>query len=87
MNRVTRYSKLSSFKRNSHAKSLIGVVQCRSTSDIDANYHMNKEYITACVDRGASLVCLPEYFAYMAHPAMPNSWNECIKGPTIQRYC
>jgi len=47
---------------------------------------MNKEYITECVDRGASLVCLPEYFAYMAHPAMPNAWNESLKGPTIQKY-
>lgn len=83
MNRVTRYSKLSSFRRNSHAKSLIGVVQCRSTADIEFNYEINKEYITECVERGASLVCLPEYFAYMAHPAMPNAWNESLKGPII----
>lgn len=39
-----------------------------------------------CVDRGASLVCLPEYFAYMNHPAIPNGWNEPIHGPTIQAY-
>lgn len=86
MNRVTRYTKLSSSVRMSHQKSLIGVVQCRSTADLKANYEMNRHYIMECVERGASLVCLPEYFAYIQHPAIPNSWNEPITGPTIAQY-
>ena len=53
MNRVTRYQKLSSITRKSHAKSLIGVVQVRSTSDVESNFEMNRNYIMECVDRGA----------------------------------
>ena len=37
MNRVTRYTTLSTTMRTSHAKSLIGVVQCRSTADLEDN--------------------------------------------------
>jgi predicted amidohydrolase len=48
-----------------------------------ANLEMNKHYIVECVDRGAKFVCLPEYFAYMNHPAIPNGWNESINGPLI----
>jgi predicted amidohydrolase len=87
MNRVTRYSGLSSSVRACHVKSLVGVVQCRATTDIEANYEQNKSYIQECVNRGASLVCLPEYFAYMNHPAVPNSWSEPLSGPTLVRYC
>ena len=39
-----------------------------------------------CVDRGASLVCLPEYFAYMMHPAIPHGFNEPLNGPVIDSY-
>ena len=87
MNRVTRYSRLSSTLRKSHDKSLVGVVQCRSTSDVEANYEINKHYIEECVERGASLVCLPEYFAYMNHPAIPSGWNQNLDGPTMKKYC
>ena len=45
MNRVTRYMKLSSSHRKSHAKSLIGVVQCRSTSDLEYNLPTIQIYI------------------------------------------
>mmetsp|Transcript_17807 Transcript_17807/g.30183 ORF Transcript_17807/g.30183 Transcript_17807/m.30183 type:complete len:109 (-) Transcript_17807:745-1071(-) len=86
MNRVTRYQKLSATTRKSTHKSLVGVVQCRSTSDIDYNLEMNRHYITECVNRGAQLVCLPEFFAYMSHPAIPNSWNEPLSGPVISEY-
>ena len=68
MNRVTRYSKLSSQIRKSNTKSLIGVVQCRSTAMRDENFEHNKFHIDECVKRGASLVCLPEYFACIDHP-------------------
>ena len=47
---------------------------------------MNKHYIMECVDRGASLVCLPEYFAYMMHPAIPHGFNEPLRGPVIDSY-
>ena len=47
---------------------------------------MNRHYIQESVIRGASLVCLPEYFAYMNHPAIPDSWNEPIWGPIIHKY-
>ena len=39
-----------------------------------------------CVDRGASLICLPEYFAYMMHPAIPHGFNEPLSGPVIDSY-
>lgn len=87
MNRVTRYQTLSSSIRKSHDKSLIGVVQCKTTSDFNANLEKNHYYITECVNRGASLVCLPEYFAYMNRdPGNKTGWSEPIWGPTINKY-
>mmetsp|Transcript_7985 Transcript_7985/g.12348 ORF Transcript_7985/g.12348 Transcript_7985/m.12348 type:complete len:136 (+) Transcript_7985:10-417(+) len=86
MNRVTRYQKLSSSIKKTHAKSLIGVVQCRSTSDLETNLEQNTHYILECIDRGASLICLPEYFAYMNHPAIPDGWHEPLTGQVIKHY-
>lgn len=86
MNRVTRYLKLSSQIRQSHAKSLIGVVQCRSTAILEDNFEQNKQYIAECANRGASLVCLPEYFACIDHPNVDSQWNEPIDGPQIEKY-
>ena len=83
MNRVTRYSKLSSKYKKTNNKSLIGVVQCRSTAIRDDNFESNKQNIEECVKRGASLVCLPEYFACIDHPYIDSQWNEPIFGPEI----
>lgn len=51
-----------------------------------ANFEINKHYIMECVDRGATLICLPEYFAYMMHPAIPHGFNEPLSGPVIDSY-
>ena len=86
MNRVTRYQSLSATVRKAHGSHLVGVVQCRSTSDIEANFEQNQEYINQCVDRGASIVCLPEFFAYMHHPGIPSSWSEPLNGKVMEAY-
>lgn len=88
MNRVTRYSKLSSSIRNTHAKSIIGVVQCNSGADRKANFEQNKFLVGECVSRGASLVCLPEYFAQVNPPQLPKhlQFHESLNGPTIMAY-
>ena len=49
MDRVTRYQRLSASIRRSHAKSVIGVVQARSTTDIKANLEKNEYHIQSCL--------------------------------------
>ena len=44
---------------------LVGVVQLCSTDDLQENLKRARELVSAAVDRGAELVCLPENFAFM----------------------
>lgn len=86
MNRVTIYKRLNATKRMNLHKAIVGVVQSRSTANREENFENNKRLIDDCVDKGASLVCLPECFAFMDHPQYPSEWSEPLDGPTIKKY-
>lgn len=43
---------------------MIGVVQFQATKDRESNFKKSSNYIKKAAERGATLVCLPEHFAY-----------------------
>ena len=65
INRIANYQKFFSTKKSKSTKgSVVGIIQAASTDNLDKNYQKFKVMVEECVDRGADMVCLPEYFAY-----------------------
>ena len=62
-------------------RSLVGIVQMRSTDDVRANYYRCSELIEQCVERGAQMICLPENFAYQSTAAKDSNMSEWHEDP------
>jgi predicted amidohydrolase len=56
----------------------VAVVQLCSTDDLQGNLEATRLYVAEAARRGASLVALPENFAYMRREGMP---FPCAQGP------
>jgi len=62
----------------------VGVVQMDTKANKEANFNKARELIEEGVDKGASLVGLPEYFNYIGPTQEEPAEAEMIPGPTTQ---
>jgi len=65
------------------ARVLVGVVQVCSSDDLESNLKRAREGVSAAVDRGAELVCLPENFAYMRREGSAFPCAQGLDGPIV----
>lgn len=64
LNRIANYQHSLSTKKNNF-KSIVGLVQFCASGDVEKNFEKCSRLIEECADKGAQMVCLPEYFACM----------------------
>ena len=66
INRLSNYQQFLSTKSSSSSlfKRTVGVVQFGATENRKINFEKSSYYIGESVKRGASMVCLPEHFAF-----------------------
>ncbi len=63
----------------------VGVVQMRSTDDLDANLDAAEALVREAASLGARWVALPENFAYLRREGTPFPCAQPIDGPIIER--
>ena len=64
LNRIANYQHSLSTKKNNF-KSIVGLVQFCASGNVQNNFETCSRLIEECADKGAQMVCLPEYFACM----------------------
>ena len=70
----------------SKSKNLIAVIQTCSSSNVEANFGKLSSQIKECASNGASLVCLPECFAFMGTGSKTVFKENVQNGEVIGKY-
>jgi len=67
-------------------KFLLAVAQMCSTNDIENNFRVVEQLCKEASQRGASVVCFPENFAFLGHFQDATRMAEPLTGPLFSRY-
>ena len=67
-------------------KTIVGVIQMCSKSDIIENVNAATKYVLECTSKGANMIFLPESFAYITTDISAKPFSESIDGPIITHF-